>query len=183
MPLAMPEPTFEILPGLPPYGPDAEPFTATGQNTHREGFVVQFTAPNGDSWVGNFQRCQGRLDKVYVHPNGRELLVVAGGQGYIADPADRSLRAYFGGDIDIAISRVDPPMVIFGNGLCFEAFDASGLRWRSGRISWDGMCEIGLCGNEVRGKAWSPVEDRWMPFILDSDTGSFTGGSFPPITG
>ena len=31
------------------------------------------------------------------------------------------------------ISRDDPPMVILGNGLWFEAFDASGPRWRSGR--------------------------------------------------
>ena len=69
-------------------------------------------------------------------------------------------------------------MVIFGNGLWFEAFDASGLRWRSGRISWDGMRGITLSGNQVAGEAWSPLEDRWMPFTLNADIGKSVGGSY-----
>jgi hypothetical protein len=46
---------FEVLTGLPPYGPPAERFSATGQGTHREGFVVRFTDSRGRQWVGNFQ--------------------------------------------------------------------------------------------------------------------------------
>jgi hypothetical protein len=171
-------PTFEVLPGLPTYGPNAEPFTATGQGAHREGFVVRFTAPDGGSWVGNFQRGLSGFDDVRAHPNGRDVLVIAGGQGYIVDPVDRSQRAYFGAQIDTALRRDDPPMVIFGNGLWFEAFDALGLRWRSSRISWDGMREAALHENQITGEAWSPLEDRWLPFTLDADTGTFVGGSY-----
>jgi len=174
----MPPPTFEILPGLPPYGPDAEPFSATGQGTQREGFVVRFASPDGSSWVGNFQRGLSRFDDAHGHPNGHDVLIVAGGQGYIVDPVYRSKRAYFGGDIESAFRRDDPPMVIFGNGLWFEAFDASGLRWRTGRISWDGMRDVALQANQITGEAWSPLEDGWMSFKVDTDTGRFVGGSY-----
>ena len=46
---------FEILSGLPPYGPSAEAFSATGQGKHKEGFVVRFRADDDNAWVGNFQ--------------------------------------------------------------------------------------------------------------------------------
>src|SRR5437762_2281051 len=138
----MPSPTCEILPGLSPYGPDAEPFTATGLGTHREGFVVRFLAADGTSWVGNFQPGLGSLSNVYVHPNARELLVVARGQGYVVDPDDRLKRQYFGCQIETAIVLDEPLMVIFGNGLWFEAFGVRGPQWRTPRISWDGMRNI-----------------------------------------
>ena len=174
----MTPPTFEVLPGLPTYGLEAEPFTATRQGAHREGLVVRFTAPDGGSWVGNFQRGLSSFDDVQAHPNERDVLVIAGGQGYIIDPADRSNRTYFGAQIDSAIRRDYPPTVIFGNGLWFEAFDASGLRWRSDRISWNGMQSVELDGNQITGEAWSPLEDRWMPFAVNADTGKFVGGSY-----
>src|SRR4051794_19170072 len=103
----MPSPIFEVLPGLPAYGPSAEPFTATGQGAHREGFVVRFTSPDGGSWVGNFQRGLSRYDDLQAHPDGRNVLVVAGGQGYVVDPADRARRDYFGAQIDTALRRDD----------------------------------------------------------------------------
>src|SRR5262245_57480504 len=92
-------PRYEVLHGLPPYGPPAEPFTATGQGAHREGFVVRFTDDDGDRWVGNLQPGLGGINAVVDHPDGRRAIVVAGGQGYIVDPNDRSSRSYFGGQI------------------------------------------------------------------------------------
>src|SRR5262245_21909079 len=117
----MPPPSFEILPGLPPYGPDAEPFTATGQAAHSEGFVVRIRSIDGSSWVGNFQPGLGRLTEVHAHPNDRELIVIIRGQGYLVDPGDRAKREYLGSQIEAAIVVPDPPMIIFGNGLRLEA--------------------------------------------------------------
>src|SRR3954464_10069656 len=93
-------PRYEVLHGPPPYGPPAEPFTATGQGAHREGFVVRFTDDNGDQWVGNFQPGLGGIDAVLDHPDGYRAIVVASGQGYIVDPNDRSSRGYLGGQIE-----------------------------------------------------------------------------------
>lgn len=86
---------WEILNGLPAYGPMAEPFTATGKGTHSEGLVVKFKNST-ESWVGNFQRGFSSLDKVLQHPNGHLVVVVAGGTAYVVDPRTRSLMQHFG---------------------------------------------------------------------------------------
>jgi hypothetical protein len=60
--------SFEILPGLPPYGPPAEAFPGN-YGKHREGFVVRFTPDEGESWAGNFQPGARGCDGVFAHPN------------------------------------------------------------------------------------------------------------------
>src|SRR5262245_11223124 len=98
---------YELLPGLPPYGPLAEPFTATGQGTYREGLVVRFETDDGQSWVGNFQRGYSGFEMAIDHPNGREVVVIAGGQGYVVNPEDRSQRTYWASNIEEVIPIAD----------------------------------------------------------------------------
>jgi hypothetical protein len=169
---------FEVLSGLPPYGDLPEAFTATGQGRHREGYVVKFRPKEGVAWVGNFQRGLSSFCVVVPHPNSRELLVIAGGQGYVVDPKDRSKRDYFGADIEVAIPVNELNAVVFGNGLWFESIGADGWLWRSGRISWDGMRDLRSEGLRLLGNAWSPIEDCWQPFQMDLRTGRFSGGSW-----
>jgi len=169
---------YRVLSGLPPYGPLAEPFIVSGRRRHSEGYVVQFTRSAGDSWVGNFQRGAGAIDTVVEHPNGKELLVISGGQGYVVDPEDRCKREYFGGCIDSVFPVEENKTVILGNGLWFEAFGVAGPLWRSKQVSWDGLRELRHDGTILRGEAWSPVEDCWLPFELDLITGSHQGGSY-----
>ena len=78
---------FRILPGLSATGPWPEQFTATGRGSHSEGVVVEFNPDTSRSWVGNFQPGGTAYDTVIVHPNGREVIVIAHGQAYLIDPA------------------------------------------------------------------------------------------------
>jgi hypothetical protein len=168
---------FEILPGLPAYGQKAEAFSTTGQGKHREGFVVRLGADAKNEWVGNFQPGLGGWSGVFEHPNGTELIVIASGQGYIVDPNSRKCSITFGGQIESAFKIPDRKMIIFGNGLWFEAFDASGPVWRSDRISWDGMRNLTIDGLTLAGEAYD-ISDNWVPFELDIASGNFTGGSY-----
>ena len=136
---------FEVLTGLPPYGPPAERFSATGQGTHREGFVVRFTDSRGRQWVGNFQPGLAGVSEAIEHPDGQRVMVFAEGQGYVVDPDDPAHRSYCGGNVE-SIMRVPAAGVILGNGLWFEAIGPSGPLWTSDRISWDGMRGLGVEG-------------------------------------
>lgn len=175
---------WEILDGLPVYGPMAEPFTATGRGTHSQGLVVQFHAATG-TWVGNFQRGLSSYDTVFEHPDGRHVVVVAGGTAYVVDPRSRALSQHFGADIEHVYEVPVHNLVILGNGLWFEAIGKDGTLWESPRLSWDGMRNVTLIDETVRGEAYSPEgpDGAWYPFELDVTNGAAIGGSYngPPM--
>ncbi len=176
--------TWEILDGLPAYGPAAQPFSATGFGTHSEGVVVKFLATSGE-WMGNFQRGMSSCDEVFQHPDGRHLVVVAGGTAYVVDPEARLLARHFGAQIEHVIPIPGEPLVLLSNGLWLEALDARGTAWRSRRISWDGFRGLALDGHLLRGEAYAPegVDGAWYGFEVDVRSGEVTGGSYsgPPM--
>jgi hypothetical protein len=175
---------WEILDGLPAYGPAAVAFSATGLGTHSEGLVIRVHSSSG-AWVGNFQREASSVDRVLEYPDGRCLLVIAGGSAYVVDPETRELVRHFGGQIEQVLTLPEDPSFLFGNGLWFEALGREGMKWRSRRISWDGFRHVVLNGNLLCGEAYAPEgpEGAWYAFELDVQTGTVTGGSYydPPI--
>lgn len=175
---------WDILDGLPRYGLPADAFSATGLGKHREGLVVRLHG-SGGSWVGNFQRGLSGFDHVVEHPNGRNVLVVAGGTAYVLDPESRKLVSHFGGQVDCLLLLPGEPVLLIGNGLWFEALGGEGLKRRSRRISWDGFRHVVLDGKLLHGEAFAPEgpEGAWYRFELDVLTGAVTGGSYydPPM--
>ena len=169
--------TFEVLPGLPPYGPEALPFSTTGQGTHSEGFVVRFTADDGTCCTGNFQPGLGQCETVLSHPDGRRFVVIACGQAYVIDPNDSLHSEHFGGGIQTALEISELNALLFGNGLWFELLGADGMIWKSRRISWDGMRDITTQGLELTGQSWS-FDDTWSDFTVDLTEGTVAGGSY-----
>jgi hypothetical protein len=169
---------FEILPGLPSSGPLPEQFSSTGHGTHSEGFVVRFLPEQSSPWVGNFQGGFGKCQGVFVHPNGCHLIVVATGQAYIVEPESRALLDHFGADIASVVEVPEIDALLFTNGLWFEAYGASGLLWRSRRVSWDGVRSLSRTKLTLHGEAYSPLDDAWHPFSLDLASGHAKGGSY-----
>lgn len=171
---------FEILDGLPPYGAAALPFPEDGRGAFREGLVVQFHQGDGAAWVGNFQRgfSQGS-DYVIDHPDGHQVIVIAGGAGYIVDPDSQRQTHSFGAGINFAQQVPSLNLVVIGDGIRLAAFCAGGVGWDSDRISWDGMRGIAITGSVLRGEAWSPISDAWHPFEVDLLTGKSRGAVYP----
>ncbi len=167
-----------VLDGLPPYGPMHEQFSATGQGTHREGFVVEFTPPDVPPWVGNFQRGMTSLDVVVASRGDTTVTVIAGGEAYVVDPSSRSCLRTFGGQIEHVFEFAD--RTVFSNGLWLEATDGERLLWKTRRLSWDGMMEVRVDGDRIVGNAYDPMNDEWTPFTVEVATGGAVGGSYPP---
>lgn len=172
---------FRVRDGLPAYGAAAEPFSATGQGLHREGFVVEFLDGRGGWWTGNFQRGQTKLDVVAECPKGTSLVVIAGGQAYVIHPDVRRCLRTFGGQFE-GIFKV-PGRLVMSNGLWLEATDGEQLLWRSRRISWDGMMSLRVEGEVALGEAYDPMTDEWTSFRVDLEKGEVTGGSYPSVLG
>jgi len=171
-------PTYEVLPGLPPYGPRAVAFSATGQGTHQEGFVVRFNCSDGKSWAGNFQLGGSTFSTVVPHPDGRRVVVIAGGQAYIVDPADSTYREYISWCYDRVIPT--PNLLILGSPIDFEAIGPVGMRWRTRRISFDGIYDVHLSpdARTLLGEAWSPMTDELVASQVNLEDGTVKGGCF-----
>ncbi|UFZ03880.1 hypothetical protein LQG66_32570 [Bradyrhizobium ontarionense] len=172
---------FDILPGLPAYGPPAISFPKSDVPTFREGLVVRFqpeqSEPGGDPWVGNFLRGSTDYDRVLAHPNGREAIVVSGGQGNIVDAETRSVTASLG-DLTQLVP-LDALGLVLVQGLTdFMAIGAEGVRWQSPRISWDGFRKVSVEDHRLFGEAYSAAGDDWFPFTLDLATGACTDGVY-----
>lgn len=175
---------YEILPGLPAYGPMPLPFSAGGWTGawggHREGFVVRFDPEASESWVGNFQPGSGGWEGVLEHPNGQHLIVVARGQGYVVDPKAHQLVSTFSGDIQHVVPLPELGAIVLSDGLGFEAIKKDGLWWQSPRISWDEIRNIKVEGTILRGEASMPTADgnEWAPFTVDLMTGQCEDGVY-----
>jgi hypothetical protein len=169
---------FEILPGLPAYGPRAINFTIHGEHEHREGLVVRFHPPHSESWTGNFIGGTTACTAVLEHPNKTDIIVVAQGDACIVDPDNRAIRDRIAADVEEVIRAPSLGLVVFRGMTAFTAIRADNLGWRSPRISWDGFRNIKVRDSELFGDAYTPVQDAWMPFKLDLLTGHCSDGIY-----
>ena len=171
---------WELLAGLPPYGPPAIGFSATGQGKHREDSPLLSTG-GAETWVGNFQPGFSSLHEAVEHPNGVEIVVVAGGTAYVVSPTSKMCIQTFGGQIEWTKAVPEHRLVLFASLTDVIAIGVDGVRWRSRRISWDGLRELVVSNAELTGEAYSPLDDRWHPFGMDVVTGEATGGSYNEV--
>lgn len=169
-------PIAELMPGLPPYGPLATPFPAEWGRFAGEGTVVRFEAADG-AWVGNFERGLGGLDFAGAHPDGKRAVVIARGDLWVVDPETRDAEQLLP-SIDALLEVRGPAGWVFSRqGLALARLGPDDLIWHTRRLSWDGISDLKLVGNEVHGLAWSPFDERWHPFRVDARTGAAEGGS------
>ena len=169
---------WEVLPGLPPYGPPALNFSATGHGTHTEGYVVRFESENGESWVGNFKSRFLSFCNVSQHPDGEKVVVVAGGTAYVISPRTRECLQTFGAQIEWTGWLLTEGLLLFASLTDVLALDKDGIRWRSRRISWDGLRKLSVVGVWLTGEAYTPLEDEWRPFRLNALNGVVEGGTY-----
>jgi hypothetical protein len=165
------------LPGLPTSGPLATAFPAEWGRLAREGVVVEFTTASG-SWTGNFRRGLTRFDWVADHPNGKDVLVIAGGDLWVVAPDARTATL----ELSVIVGAIecrDPSGWIFDRqGIALARFGPKGMLWRTRRLSWDGFDELRIDAGQLTGRAWSPLDDGWHAFRVDVRSGRSVGGSY-----
>jgi hypothetical protein len=170
-------PSARILPGLPPYGPIATAFPSEWGRVGREGTVVEFATDEG-KWVGNFRPGLGGLTFASLHPNKLDMVVISAGDLWVVRPRDRTaLQTLLA--IDAILEVRNPEGWVFSRqGLALARLESNGFMWHTRRLSWDGFDQLHISGEELRGLAWSPVDDKWCPFSVELKTGKSTGGSY-----
>ena len=169
---------FRLLPGLPPYGALATPFPAEWGRLGHEGVVVEFLSSDGTAWTGNFAPGYGGPTTVLPHPDGHNVLVLARGDVWVVNPSTRQASLQDVGAIDYW-EVMNPSGFVFSlHGLEFWRLSPDGVLWHTRKLSWDGFCDLAIIDNKLVGQAWNAVDDKWVRFEVDLDTGRSIGGAF-----
>lgn len=165
----------KTLPGLPPYGDAAKSFPEP--NAFREGLVVSFTPTDGDRWVGNFRCGSNSLHGIHEELGEEGILVVAGGEAYLVNAREQraSLEAPCVRSVNFEPGL---DMFVIADDYGVTALGKSGVKWRSRRVSWDGIIQLEKKGMSLHGLAYNIDDLPPVPFIIDLETGHASGGSY-----
>jgi len=170
---------YEILEGLPAYGPMYVPVSESGEQFFYEGFVVRFYKSDGKQWVANFRPGWSQCNLVVDYADSNRVIVIAKGQGYLMKPDNEIPIDTFGINIKDAI-KTDDNKIVFVDDIYVWLVDDKGELWQSERISWDGIKDLKLKDNILTGLSYDPTDSiiEWIPFSFDLETKEITGGSY-----
>lgn len=171
---------YEILDGLPPYGPMYVSVTNIDEPFFSEGFVLRLFKSDGTSWVANFRPGWTGFSKVFDFPEHKTLVVIAGGQGYIMSPDDEKAKSTFGLTITEVLQTSDGSLVCADNTDITVLDNHTGQLWRSERISWDGLKDLTILGDTLYGKSYDPTNSiqEWSDFSVNLKTKEIKGGTW-----
>lgn len=168
---------FEILKGLPPYGNPPITFSASGSQAFTEGLVVKFK--NGETqWVGNFIGLYNGPTGVMLHPNGKNVIVVANGEGYIVDVDGKRVIENLSMVIYKIFDCEEENLILISDDSYLMCLGEKGALWTSEYLSPAGIEEVRIELNEsgkkvVKGLCYCPTvdSDDWFDFELDFSSG------------
>lgn len=116
---------------------------------------------------------------VWSCPRTDDLLAVAGGYAYRIDTGEPG-RCEF-----LPVRPVAAVMPVPSAGLLLLAgfhdllaLGADGVRWRSERLSWEGVTLGEVRDGVLHGEGWDMFADREVPFTVDLATGAHGGGGY-----
>jgi len=170
---------YEVLKGLPPYGPMHVSISENGEKFYNEGFVVRFIKSDGTEWVANFKTGWTNFSTVFELSSIDNIVVIASGQGYLISPDQQKAISTFGPSITQLLEFSDGRF-ISANETNVVIIHPDGLIWESERISWDGIKELTFNGNIVMGYSYDPMHDadEWVPLYFNIDTKLIEIGSY-----
>jgi hypothetical protein len=174
------EKQFEILNGLPAYGPMYIPISPSGEPFYSEGFVVELYKQDGSTWIANFSKGWTNFSKVFGFPQKNIVVVFANGTCYVMNPESETPKLNFGVTIDNVLQTENGSLICSDNTNITILDNETGELWRSDRISWDGIKDLHIKNNFVIGVSYDPTaeSDEWTEFSIDLKTKVIKGGSF-----
>jgi hypothetical protein len=116
---------------------------------------------------------------IFPCPRTDDLLAIAGGYAYLIDTLHPEQCDFLPIRPVTQISFASAQALLFLAGFhTVAAVGTNGLRWQSGRVSWEGVTLGQVHGSHLHGLGWNLETDREVPFTLDLETGHHTGGGF-----
>src|SRR5262245_47631204 len=173
---------FKKLPGLPADDDSTiVAFPPDWAGAKGKGLVVEFADGDGRAWIGNFRKGTTALSQIALHPNGRDVVVIADGAMWIVDPQQRTAQDLWR-DAQEAWRLQNPDRVVVSDGRSFRCLDANGERWRTAPLTKrTGFEELRLEGERLRGRALTIPTEAWIPFKINLQSGTVYADGDGPL--
>ncbi len=170
---------YEVLKGLPTYGQMAISITNNDELFVSEGYVVKFFRDDGSTWIANFSTGYNNLFTIIEFLDSKNLLVIAGGEGYFMNPNSSKPDKEFVYYIEEFVKRENGGF-IFATLTDIIFFDEYAEEEWKINISYDGIKDLTIKGNELRGYCYDIFaidnDDMWVKFMINIDTKELEGG-------
>jgi hypothetical protein len=173
--------TCEVLDELPGMPESPRHFFPGDQPTGRDGVTVLIRPQKAPAWIGTFSFGKfgsAGVTKVLSMPNPHAICVVSRGLGHVVtaqEPGKFEVVRVFP-IIDVR-SIPSQGLVVFANNTELLAHGDVGVRWRTKRISWDGLTIISVADRLLVGQYWDIRDERERKFEVDLATGAVQGAA------
>ncbi len=121
---------------------------------------------------------------IWSSPDPDHMVAVAGGYAYHIDTRrpDRSLLLEQR-PVTALLALPEYGCLLLAGFHDVLALGAEGVRWRTGRLSWEGITLGSVEGGFLHGVGWEMFSDKDVPFTIDLQTGSHQGGGYGAFGG
>jgi hypothetical protein len=116
---------------------------------------------------------------IFPCPRPDDLLALAGGYAYVIDTQQPTRCLHLPlQPVTAVLPAPTKGLILFAGFHDVLALDATGIRWQSARLSWEGLTCLEVRDNALHGLGWNMQTDRELPFSVDLATGQHTGGGY-----
>jgi hypothetical protein len=116
---------------------------------------------------------------VWACPNPEEMCALAGGYAYLIRPGEPGRCVLL--DMKPVTGVMSVPgsdVLLFAGFQTILAWGVGGVRWTTGRLSWDGVRMERVVDGMLFGFGWDMMADREVGFEVDLATGVHVGGGY-----
>lgn len=165
--------------GVPP---QREYLASDGSMNHGPWLLVRICPDQAAPWLGAFEFFDYSATGLYGMPSGSELLVVAGGMGYVVSVCDAAQWHRLPIIPVLGVRRVaDCPILTLWDHQDLAAYGPEGILWRVTRLGQDELVVESADASGIAGTIWcggAPgsghvrfVVDPWSGRVIQGPTG------------
>ncbi len=147
----------------------------------RGALVVKVRPANGGSFLGTFAlgfREASLPSGLWACPALDTMLAVAGGYAYMVDTtAPERSELLEQRPVTAILAAPDEGLLLLAGFHDVLAVGSEGVRWRTGRLSWEGVTLREVRGGRLLGEGWDMYTDAEVGFAVDLRTGQHEGGA------
>ena len=148
----------------------------------RGALIVNVRPASGGSFLATFAlgfREASLPSGLWTCPSPERMLAVAGGYAYLVDTsAPEQSELLEQRPVTSILAAPEHGLLLLAGFHNVLAVGAEGVRWRTGRLSWEGVTLRELRDGRLLGEGWDMFSDTEVGFAVDLTTGQHEAGGY-----